>query len=276
VDVPEQLPSARKVREAPVSFADHHSQARMFWLSMAPVERDHIIAAYTFELGKCYEQAVKERQLESLALIDPELCAGVAAGLGLPAPSPDAAPAEVEPSPALSQVGSTWPLDGRVIGIVADESSDLSGVDAVCESIHDAGMTPLVIAPHGGTLGEGDQQVVVQRSFATARSVEFDAVLLASAPAKAADAVVSLDAKAGATTSAEAMDPRVGLLVSECYRHGKAIGAWGEGGDALAPAGADPSSAGVVCGDDPADVLREVNRLLSRHRVWDRFSAQSR
>jgi catalase len=275
VDVPRELPSSRKVRESPQSFADHHSQARLFWLSMTPVERDHILAAYTFELGKCYEQAVKERQLKSLALIDRDLCDGVAAGLGLPAPSPDEALPEMDPSPALSQVGSTWPVDGRVIGIVADGSSDLAAVRSVCGAVHEAGMTPLVIAPHGGALGDGDQQVVVQRSFATARSVEFDAVLLSTATAKAPDAVVSLDAKAGAPAPDDATDPRVGLLVSECYRHGKAIGAWGDGRDALAPVGVDPSSAGVVCGTDPTDVLREVSQLLSSHRVWDRFTAQT-
>jgi catalase len=78
--------SGQKVREAPASFAYHFSQARVFWVSMSPVEQEHIIAAYTFELGKCYEQAVKERQLQALANVDARLCAEVAAGLGLAAP----------------------------------------------------------------------------------------------------------------------------------------------------------------------------------------------
>ena len=54
---------ARKVRDGPASFDDHFSQARLFWPSLTPVEQDHIIDAYTFELGKCYEQAIKERKL---------------------------------------------------------------------------------------------------------------------------------------------------------------------------------------------------------------------
>ncbi len=87
VETPVRVPEAAKVREAPESFADHFSQPRRFWLSMSPIEREHIIAAYTFELGKCYEQAVKERALQVLANIDPNLCAEVATGLGLPAPS---------------------------------------------------------------------------------------------------------------------------------------------------------------------------------------------
>ena len=59
----------------------------MFYRSLSPVEQAHVVEAFTFELGKCYEQAIKERELEVLANVDADLCAQVAAGLGLPAPS---------------------------------------------------------------------------------------------------------------------------------------------------------------------------------------------
>lgn len=59
------------MREKPASFADHYSQPRMFLLSLSPVEKDHTIQAYTFELGKCYETAIRERTLRVLANIDP-------------------------------------------------------------------------------------------------------------------------------------------------------------------------------------------------------------
>ena len=77
----------------------------MFYLSLSEVEHDHIIDAFTFELGKCYEQAIKERELQVLANVDADLSAKVAAGLGLPAPAATVTPADVEPSPALSQIG---------------------------------------------------------------------------------------------------------------------------------------------------------------------------
>src|SRR3954469_1050136 len=120
VDVPVQGAESTKVRANPASFDDHYSQVRLFWASMSPVEKEHIIRAYTFELGKCYHQAIKERQLQCLANIDPALCAQVAAGLGLPAPEPTVPLADVTPSPALSQVGAQWPGDGRMVGIVVD------------------------------------------------------------------------------------------------------------------------------------------------------------
>jgi catalase len=267
VDVPVTVAEAPKVRANPVSFDDHYSQARLFWLSMSPVEKEHIVRAYTFELGKCYHQAIKERQLQCLANIDPVLCAQVAAGLGLPAPEPTVPLADVAPSPALSQVGREWPADGRMVGIVVDEHADLDDVTRVRREIFAAGMVPLLIAPHGGMVG-GEP---VQRTFATARSVEFDALLLAAAPAPAPDALGARDAKAG-TAGPTAVDPRVLLLVDEAWRHAKAIGAWGDGVAVLRQAGV-ADTPGVVAGASGSQTLAAVQQLMAAHRVWDRFPA---
>jgi catalase len=255
----------RKVREAPASYDDHFSQVRLFWKSMTPVEQEHIVLAYTFELGKCYEQAIKERQLVALANIDERLCARVADGLGLQAPSATIQYDDPEPSPALSQVGEAWPPDGRMIGIVTDADSDLDAVKEIRRAIQAASMVPLVIAPHGGMLDDG---LPVQRTFSTGRSVEFDALLVAGAAPPAPDAMVNRDSKAGATGDA-AVDPRVVLLLEECFRHAKPIGAWGAGRQLLEAAGI--AGAGVVIDDDASAALDQVRELLGRHRVWQRF-----
>ena len=72
------------VRAQPASFDDHFSQATMFYRSLSPIEQNHVVEAFTFELGKVCEQAIKERELQVLANVDTDLCAQVAAGLGLP------------------------------------------------------------------------------------------------------------------------------------------------------------------------------------------------
>ncbi|MCE0448243.1 hypothetical protein LT493_44600 [Streptomyces tricolor] len=239
---------------------------------MSAPEREHIIGAYTFELGKCYEQAIRERALQVLANIDPELCAGVAAGLGLPAPEPSVPLADVEPSPALSQVGHTWPTDGRIIGIVTGPDGDLDGVRSVRQEVLDGGMVPLIVAPTGGTLGDGADALTVQRTYATARSVEFDALLVAGTPGVGADAYGARDAKAGQPSAQQATpDPRVGLLLAEAYRHGKAIGAAKGGETALEAAGIPLDAPGVLAGDTATGVLQQLTRLLAAHRVWERF-----
>ncbi|MDM4719607.1 catalase [Micromonospora sp. WMMA1363] len=266
LDVPVTVVEAPKVRANPVSFDDHFSQVRLFWLSMSPVEREHIVRAYTFELAKCYHQEIKERQLRCLANIDPVLCAQVATGLGLSAPEPTAPLVDVEPSPALSQLGRKWPMDGRTVGIVVDADSDLDSVVGVRSAVFAAGMVPLLIAAHGGKVGE----LPVQRTFATGRSVEFDALLLAGAPAPAPDALpAAADAEAG-SAHATLVDPRVLLLVQESWRHAKAIGGWGAGVAVLEQARV-VGAPGVVTGDSGTDVLAAVQRLMAAHRVWERF-----
>jgi len=265
-EVAQPLPRAGKVRQSPASFADHYSQARLFWQSLSPVEREHVVLGFTFELGKCYEQAVKERELLVLANVDPVLCERVAEGLGLPAPAATSRPKRVTPSPALSQIGETWPVDGRIIGIVVDDKS-LAGVRTVREAVLADGMVPLLIAPTGGPLEDG---LVAQRTFLTARSVEFDALLLATSPSPGTDAMPARDAKAGVPNGA--VDPRVVLMIQECFRHAKVIGGWGGARAALDAAGC-ATGPGIVLADEPTEVLGKVTKLLGAHRVWERFSA---
>ncbi|MFF4324451.1 catalase [Streptomyces sp. NPDC001568] len=270
IEVPVEVPAGRKVREAPASFSDHFSQPRLFWLSMSPVEREHIIAAYTFELAKCYEQTIKERALAVLANIDGDLCAQVATGLGLPVPAATEPLAEVSPSPRLSQIGDTWPLDGRVVGIVAGQDIDMIGVRSVRQAILDAGMVPLVIAAAGGVLG-GAEPITVQRTFATARSVEFDALVFAGVPAAGADAYGARDAKAGAPRP-PVSDPRVLALLTEAYQHGKALIGLGDAGALFEAAGITVGEPGVVVSDG-AQGMCSLMELLAAHRVWERFPA---
>jgi catalase len=265
VDVPVKIAESTKVRANPASFSDHYSQVRQFWTSMSSVEKEHIIRAYSFELGKCYEQAIKERQLQALANIDPVLCSEVATALGLPVPEPTETLTEIQPSPALSQVTGEWPPDGRMVGIVIDPAGDLTGVRELRETIFTAGMVPLLIAPHGGMV----EDLPVQRTFSTGRSVEYDVLLLAGSPPPAPDALPSRESEAGSSTSAT-VDPRVLMMVEECWRHSKVIGGWGQAVGALGQAGVD-GSPGVVIGENAAAVFEEVQQLMASHRVWERF-----
>jgi catalase len=269
VESPVTVAASTKVRDAPASYDDHFSQVRLFWDSMTPVEKEHIVRAYTFELGKCYEQAIKERQLLALANVDPTLCAEVAAGLGLPAPEATLEVTVPDPSPALSQVGQTWPADGRMVGVVVDPDGDLGSLQAVRRALLAANVMPLVVAPVGGVLPDG---TAVQRTFLTARSVEFDALLLLGSPPPGADALPARDAKAGAPVETPAVDPRVSLMLEEAFRHCKAMAGIGDGAALLAGLGYD-GSVGVVSDQDAEAVVSQLLTLMASHRAWDRFPA---
>src|SRR6478736_2788594 len=268
LDVPQAVAAGSRVRELSASFDDHFSQARLFWLSMSPAEQDHIVQAYTFELGKCYDETIRRRQLLALAQVDGELAAEVADGLGLPAPEPDVAATDVAPSPALSQVGGSWPIEGRTVGIVVDSSADADAVSSLTERLTAERLVPLLLAPTGGPVWS-DRDLPAHRTLLTSRSVEFDAVVVAALLAPAADARQSRDAKAAAGSTPD-VDPRLTLLVDEAFRHGKAIGVLGTDADA-AVLGLSADRPGVVVGD-PAAVASGVIEGLSQHRAWDRFT----
>jgi catalase len=112
-------------------------------------------------------------------------------------------------------VGESWPIDGRMIGVVTCPDCPVEEIASLRTAIFDAGLVPLLIGPTGGMLPDGTP---LQRSFDTARSIEFDAVLLAPG------------------IGAHAADPRVSLLLTEVFRQAKAIGAWGDGESALTAA----------------------------------------
>ncbi len=97
-----------KVRGKPEKFADHYSQATLFWNSQTPYEKAHIVRGFRFELTKVQVPAIRERTVSMLRNVSDELAQAVADGLGIAsapahaAPDRPAAPPRSTKSPALS------------------------------------------------------------------------------------------------------------------------------------------------------------------------------
>ncbi|MFC0623649.1 catalase [Kribbella deserti] len=253
VHVPREV-NGPKVRENPASFADHFSQATLFYASMTEIERAHIIEAFTFELGKCYEQPIRERMLGVLANVDTELCTAVAAGLGLPAPKGMPA-ADVVPSPALSQIVTVpGPIAGRVIGVVAADGADLPGISKLRRSVEAQGAVLRLVAPFGGTIRRARSTLTVERTFLTTRSIEYDAILVAAG-------------------NPSLQDLKLTVLLGEMFRHCKVIGAWGDGDQVLTAAGIDTTAPGILLSETIAKpYTTELFAALGLHRAWDRLT----
>ncbi|OFT88971.1 catalase [Corynebacterium sp. HMSC28B08] len=245
-----------QTRRKPVSFEDHYTQPAMFYRSLTETEQQHLISAYTFELSKCYETPIRQRAVDVLARVDRGLADAVAEGLGLQV-SADA-PAEVgsvETSPALSQLGKTYPVDGRKVAILADDSTPAEAIQPAVQAIVDAGMTPLVAATTGGALAAGDstgQDVPVSRTYTAARSIEFDAAIVISLPDT----------------------PETNTLVEELTLHLKAIAVLdnvqpAEGQHALRKL-VENTPAGVQLVADAKAGVDALVPLMENHRVWER------
>ena len=73
-------PDAHKVRGKPERFADHYTQATLFWNSQTDVEKAHIVNAFRFELSRVQTPAIRERMVSGLMNVAPELAEAVADG----------------------------------------------------------------------------------------------------------------------------------------------------------------------------------------------------
>lgn len=142
-----------KVRGKPEKFADHYSQAQLFWRSQTPVEKRHIIAAFRFELSRVTVGAVRRRMVSVLMNVDAELANGVALGLGLkdmPPAQPRAieisvdAQTALEASPGLSLFSRPGEIGagGRRVAVLINDGVDVSVLGTVKNALVNAGMVP--------------------------------------------------------------------------------------------------------------------------------------
>ena len=237
------------------SFADHYSQARMFFRSQSGPEQAHIASALVFELSKVETQHVREAMVGHLVNIDADLAARVKDGLGLADMPPAAAPAakvrELPPSPAVQLIGKMKDtLEGRCVGILIHDGSDGDALAALKKAAIDAGASVKLIAMKvgGAQLADGTR-VPVDGQLAGTPSVLFDAVavLLSSAGAQAL------------SHEAAAID-----FVRDAYGHLKAI-AIDQGGQTLLQAAGVKPDAGVLAASDAAAFIG-----AAKTRQWAR------
>jgi catalase len=224
-----------KLRGKPEKFADHYTQATLFYDSQTEVEKAHIAGGFRFELSKLTVPAIRERMLASLVNVSAELAATVAGGLGmdLPPALPRALDApnapEVTRSPALSL--TALPGDGgirtRRIAILAADGVTGKPIAALQAALRKAGAAPSVIAPRIGPVKTADGVALnALGSLENSASVLFDAVVLPDG----ADGVALL---AGHHQTLD--------FIAHQYRHCKTLLALGASKSLLAQAGIGPS-----------------------------------
>ncbi|GJG85225.1 catalase [Gemmatimonadetes bacterium T265] len=302
VSYPEQV-DGPKVRARSETFGDHYGQARLFWNSMTPVEREHIAKALEFELSMVQAPHVRRRMVGHLARINETLALQVGRALGEPdavrqaparpdgtadsaaetaalagATSPTTASGGLQRTSGLSLVeGQPGSARGRKVAILVAEGVDAAQVEAARAGLAAAGAVGEVVGPALGMVPAADgaapgaaagAAVDAKRTFANAASVLYDAVYVPGGAASAATLRQTGDARA---------------FVSEAYKHGKPIAVTAEGLQLLGAsevgalldqrgAGDDLPAHGVLVVDGP-DGTRAAEALvaaLARHRFPDR------
>jgi catalase len=284
---------AHKVRARSESFFDHFGQAALFWNSQSEPEKEHIVQAFRFELGKVEAPHIRTRMVGMLAQVDRTLASRVAQGLGLSVPTKLETPlnmsvpadgniAQFQPKPVKKSIGHSPALSmahtvkdsikTRKIAILATDGFDDAALSTMKRALTAAGAQAKVIAPRLGVLTSArGAEVDIDFSLLTAGSVLFDAVYVP-----------------GGEKSVEALKRQAKAIhfINEAYKHCKTIAATGAGIDLLRAADFDAENIpapnavknqmvadeGVIIGRDvqAGDVAAEFIQAIAQHRHWRR------
>jgi catalase len=241
-----------KLRVRAELFADHFSQARLFWKSLTDSERAHVASSFTFELSKVLLEQVPARMIGNLRNVDEELAQRVSDGMGVKLPKknpPRADVIDMKPSNALSihkNMKST--LEGRVVGILIHDGSDAGAVAAVKKAVEKSGGRCKLVAPKvGGAKTQDGNVLKTDGQLAGTPSQLFDAVAI----------VLSKDGCEALLNEAAAVQ-----FLMDAFGHLKAIGANDEARPLLDKAGVQRDNGITGLGKDFV--------AAAGQRFWDR------
>ena len=273
---------AHKVRGRSESFSDHFSQAKLFYNSQTDTEKDHIVRAFRFELGKVQTTAIRVRMVGILAQIDQALAEKVAAGLRVVVPvvpeqpmnhgvSPDEEKGKQEPKTGAPAIEASQPLSminnptvkptvqSRKVAIMCADGVDGQAVLNLKMALLREGAKGCIVAPYQGYVkaNNGDE-MPVDYSFLTSASVLFDAIYIPG----------------GDGLNELSQDGNVMDFITDAYKHCKIIGAQGNGIELLSGApfaqAISNNDEGIVVDEDPgsANFASRFITAMANHRFW--------
>ncbi|MES2447209.1 MAG: catalase [Bacteroidota bacterium] len=273
---------ARKVRARSKSFFDHFSQAKLFYNSQSQAEKNHIVDALRFELGKVKTIAIREKMIERLTQIDGDLAQKVATALGLKVPTEltqpvnqsipaDGNPKDYQPIEVKSKLKTSEALSmqntikdsikTRKIAILAADGVNEKSLNEVKQALLAEGAAVEIIAPKLGNIqSDKGTALPVDESLMTAASVFYDAVYVPGGK----QSVATL-----------ATEPDAIHFLNEAFKHCKAIAADEDAKQVINETyfASSVNEDGIIIGNNK-DLATKFIKAIAQHRFWDREKAR--
>ncbi|EEH8495132.1 catalase HPII [Salmonella enterica] len=252
-----------KIRERSPSFGEYYAHPRLFWLSQTPIEQQHIIDAFSFELGKVARAYIRERVVDQLAHIDVTLAQGVAHNLGFAltheqtqiAPPPDVNGLKKDPALSLYAVPD-GDVKGRVVAILLNDKVNAADLLTILQALKAKGVhAKLLYSRMGEVTADDGSTLTIAATFAGAPSLTVDAVIV----------------PCGNIADIESCgDARYYLL--EAYKHLKPIALAGDARRFKALLNIDSQGEEGLVEADNVDhhFMDTLLTLMAAHRVWSR------
>lgn len=235
------------------SFDDFFSQARLFWNSMSPPEKQHIINAFSFELGKVQSVSVKQQVVNMFVHVDKAMATTIANNIGVNAPTGEQVDV-TETSPALNQKNTPRFPYSLKVGMIIGDGFDDQEVQSMIKSLAAYGVWVYTIGEKFGTVkGKNGLEIEISQTFLTTAPVLFDSLY-----------VVGGNAANEAKFNSDSV-----YFINETFRHYKPLSV-ASTGTSLFRASNAKQGPGIVLATNNPEASNEFLLAITQQRFWDR------
>ncbi|MCZ2257803.1 catalase [Sporosarcina sp. G11-34] len=249
----EEKVEGRIIQARSDSFKDHFSQARLFWNSMSAPEKQHIINAFIFEVGKVESKSVRQQVVDMFVHVDKEMATIIADGIGVKKPTGTQSKVTAS-SPALSQENTRSVPYSLKVGILIGNGFNGAEVVKAVKTFINAGITVDIISEKLGTVRSKDNfQVDVNETFLTTDPVLHDALYVVG----------------GKVGNPAKFSSDMTYFINEAFKHFKPIG-FATSGKPYFEASNAKEGPGVVFTTSESDFGKTFVKAVAKQRFWDR------
>lgn len=250
---PEQV-EGRITRERPgESFFDFFSQPRMFWNSMSPVEKEHIIETFIFHLGYVKSKSVRQQVVDMFANVDKGMATAIAEHIGVNPPKKGHVPVS-KSSPALSLANTPHYAYTQKVGVLIGDGFNGPEVIRTLDTLRECGVFIDVINERLGVVtGSDGTQIKVNKIFTSTYPVLYDSIYVVG----------------GKDKNQKKFIKDIENFISEAYENYKPIGV-ATTGQMYIKSNEYNNLAGVVFAENNKNFAKDFVAAIAQQRFWNR------
>lgn len=235
------------------SFKDDFSQARLFWNSMSPPEKKHIIDAFSFEVGKVESRSVRQQVVDMFVHVDKEMATIIARNVGVNPPTGEQSKVTAS-SPVLSQANTpSYPYTMNV-GVLIGNGFNIAEVKEAVQTLENAGANVTLIGEKLGPVVSAENvQGKITETFLTTDAVLFDALYVVG----------------GKAENQAKFQSDIENFIDEAFMHYKPIGI-AKTGESFFEASNAKQGPGILFASETPNFDQAFVKAVGKQRFWDR------
>lgn len=248
---PEKV-DGHKTRERPgESFFDFFSQPRLFWNSMTPVEKVHIVETFTFHLGYVKSKSVRQQVVDMFVNVDQEMACQIANNIGVDRPKGTNVPV-TKSSPALTK--TKYYAYTQKVAVLIGNGFNGKEVRHALHTLKEYGVFIDIVSENLGTVtGDDGTKIDVDKIFTSTYSVLYDSIYVVG----------------GSTENQVKFNQNIRDFIHDAYKHYKPIGV-ATTGQSYIKKSEQNNLAGVVFAANNPNFGKDFVAAVAQQRFWDR------